>query len=134
LLYKSVRGHLTVEKEIERTGNTHRGFKKSTELTRIILQKIKQRAPGVKIFAFSVDYSQPYYDEFKDLAMAEGITFIDGIPQAVKARADGGYETQAADRGHWNELGHKVVGEKLAAYFINHGLNQDHQADKAAKP
>ena len=113
----------TVEKEIQTMGSRHEGFRQAAALTKIILQKIRERAPGVKIFAFCVDYEQPYYDEFKEIAKSLGIEFIDGIPQAVKTAEDSGHETRAADKGHWNELGNKIAGEKLSEYFLTHGFD-----------
>jgi lysophospholipase L1-like esterase len=124
VLYYLLKQNQSVENDIERMGATHEGFRHSAELTKIIMQKIKKRALGVKIYAFCVDYKQPYYDEFKQLAKSEGFTFIDGIPQAIEFAENSGQITRAADKGHWNELGHKIAGEKILEYFLNHGFDQ----------
>ena len=126
VFYYLAKDNQTVEKEIQRSGHSHEGFRHSVALTKIIMHKIKDRAPGVKIYAFCVDYKQPYYDEFKQLAKSEGFTFIDGIPQAVESAENSGHVTRAADKGHWNELGHKIAGEKILEYFLNHGFDQYH--------
>jgi len=124
ILYYYLRSNNTIEKEIGRIGNSHKDFRHSAELTRRIMQKIKERVPSVKIYAFCADYAQLCYDEFKQIALSEDFAFIDGIPQAVKLSEDSGYVTKSADKAHWNEFGHKIVGEKLAEYFLNHGLAQ----------
>ena len=124
VLYYLLKQNQSVEKDIERMGAAHEGFRQSAELTKIIMQKIKDRAPGVKIYVFCVDSKQPYYDEFKQLAKSEGFTFIDGIPQAVEFAENSGHVTRAADKGHWNELGHKIAGEKISEYFLNYGFEQ----------
>ena len=105
MLYYSLKSNATIEKEIEKTGNLHKEFRYSADLTRNIFQKIKERAAGLKIYAFCADDQQPYYDEFKQIAASMDFVFIDGIPQAVKACEDSGFVTRAADQGHWNELG-----------------------------
>jgi hypothetical protein len=113
----------TIENAIEKTGRSHPAFRQAADITAKIFNKIKERAPGVKIYAFCVDGHQPYYDEFRDLTGAAGFVFIDGIPQALRAAEGTGRITWAADRAHWNEFGNRVVGEKLAEYFRQHGFD-----------
>jgi hypothetical protein len=128
ILYYYLNSNQTIEKEIGRIGNSHKDFRHSAELTRRIMEKIKDRAPGVKIYAFCADYAPLFYEEFKQIAKSEDIAFIDGIPQAVILSENSGYVTKCVDKGHWSEFGHKVVGEKLAEYFLNHGLAQPMKA------
>jgi hypothetical protein len=53
--------------------------------------------------------------------LSEKIKFIDGIGEAVKACEQKGFVTRAADLDHWNELGHKIVADKIYNYLDNHG-------------
>ena len=109
----------SVETEIEKKGGEHEGFRHAAAITEKIMHKLKERALGVDIYVFPVDDNQPYYDEFKKIAILEGFQFIDGIPQTIRNYEEKGYITRAADKGHWNEFSHKIAAEIIYEKLIN---------------
>jgi lysophospholipase L1-like esterase len=108
----------SVEEIIEEKGKTCPFFKESVDITEQILKKIKSRVPSTtRVYAFSIDDNQPYYDEFKKISEQSGIHFIDGIPQAIRAAQQKGITTRFEDGAHWNETGHKIAADVLQHYF-----------------
>lgn len=107
----------TIEKDIGRAGNNHQMFREAAEITNDIMRMVRNRSHHLRILAFSVDDEQPYYDEFKRLSSLNGIEFIDGIPQALRAAEEQGLVTRASDDAHWNELGHRLAAEKIIDYL-----------------
>jgi hypothetical protein len=105
---------------IESDAFMHRAYLRSVDTTRRIMAMIKKRAPGVEIFTFCADDAQPFYDEMRKLSEESGFHFIDGVPQAIREAEKQGKVTKHEDRGHWNELGHRLVAEQLTAYFREH--------------
>jgi hypothetical protein len=110
----------SVDTIIVHTGTEHPGLRRSARVTKLILDRIKNRAQGAAIFCFCVDWGQPFLNEFKKLAALEGFVFIDGVAEAVYSYEKRGYNTLAAG-GHWNELAHRIAGEKITDYLLQHG-------------
>jgi hypothetical protein len=110
----------TIEKDIARAGNHHMLFRDAAEITNEIMRRVRNRSHHLRILAFSVDDEQPYYDEFKRISSRNGIEFIDGIPQALRAAEEQGLVTRASDDAHWNELGHRLAAEKIIEYLNTH--------------
>lgn len=107
----------SIENDIEKIGQNHREFQRSSRITEHIIEMIKKRTAGIPIAVFCVDECQPYYDEFQKISKKTGLDFIDGIPQAIKTAENQGLITREADKSHWNELGHKITSEKLSDYI-----------------
>lgn len=90
-------------------------FNQSVTITDQLLGKIRALVPAsVPIFSFTVDPGQPESREFRRLSDQHGITFIDGVAQAIANVEAAGDSVKAADGGHWNETGHRIAGEHLA--------------------
>ena len=93
-------------------------FRESVEITDHIVKKMMLRIhPTTLVYAFSVDDSAPYYDEFKNISARNGIYFIDDIPQAIYDAERQGITTRAADKAHWNEAGHQIAATALQSYL-----------------
>jgi hypothetical protein len=107
------------ESLIEEPGVSYPLFRESVEITDQLLGKIRGRiSPGTQIYAFSTDHGFPYHDEFKRLSEENGMHFIDGTSQALRAAEGKGITTRAADKAHWNDRGHQIVADVLKDYFI----------------
>ena len=106
------------ENLIEEQGLSYPLFKESVEVTDQLLEKIRARVPpGTPIYAFSTNHGAPYHEEFKRLSDKNGIEFVDGTSQALRAAESKGITTRAADKAHWNNQGHQIVAEVLKSYF-----------------
>lgn len=112
----------TIEVIIEGKGSQHQGFRHSADITKKIMDMIRNKTPNITVYTFCADDLQPYYDEFRNLSEIEGFKFIEGVPQAIKVYEEKGFTTKAEDHAHWNELGHKIAGDKLQEYFSTNGF------------
>ena len=108
---------------IERTIVAQQGelpaFKTSVRVTGNILKRIRDRARHSKVYAFCVDNQSPFYESYRSLAGEAGITFIDGISQAIQRAEKEGAIVRARDGAHWNELGHQIAADQLFGYFFS---------------
>jgi hypothetical protein len=122
----------TVEAEIGREGYQHQGFQRSLRITGEIMQRVRTRSGNIRILAFSVDSTPPFYEAFQRISQNAGIDFIDGVPQAFHEAEARGVITRAADRAHWNELGHRLTADTLIAYLRATGTSA--QSDTGTRP
>lgn len=83
-------------------------------VTREIMAKVKQRARGTPIYAFSC--SDQSEDEEQIISASAGIIFLPGIHKYVNEQG-AGRETRIPNDGHWNKLGNQLAGEKLVQLF-----------------
>lgn len=107
----------TVEREIATLGTAHPGFQKAYEITRMIMEKVKQRAGQAPVVAFNCDNSQPYHDAFRDISEELDIYYIEGIGDVISEAKQSGRTVLADDNAHWNETGHALVGETISRYL-----------------
>jgi hypothetical protein len=106
------------ESLIEKQGVSYPLFKESVETTDQLLSKIRARIPpDTPVYAFSTNHGFPYHEEFKRLSEENGMQFIDGTSQALRAAESKGITTRAADKAHWNNQGHQIVADVLKNYF-----------------
>ena len=113
-----------LRKEIESSGGNDERFRRASIITKIIIDKIRKRASDTTVLAFNVNETQPYNSEFKKIVLSENIKYIDGISEAVKAYEQNGFIVRASDHDHWNELGHKIVADKIYDYLVDQGYLQ----------
>ncbi len=111
----------TIETHIEQFGMKHEGFLRSLRVTEALMGKVKSRAGKIPIGAFSADEKQPYLEAFQALSTQHGMHFLGSVRPALRAAEQGGSVVLAADGNHWNEAGHRVVGETLAAALRTSG-------------
>lgn len=105
----------TVEREIQRVGETHPGLVHSAATTKRILEMVRARCGPVPVVSFSADDRKPFYAVYQRICAECGIEVIDGVPQAVRAASKKGIEVRAADLCHWNDTGHRIVAETIRA-------------------
>jgi hypothetical protein len=104
--------------EIETEGCTHEVFQQSSTVTKKIMNFIKNRASDSVILAFSANDIEPYHAELEKLVLSGDFKLIDGISEGVRSYEQQGFTTRAADQDHWNELGHKIVADKIYDFLV----------------
>jgi len=111
----------SVEDIIAVKGRMYELFQDSVEITERLLGKIKARVPrNTRVYAFSVDVTTPYYDEFRRMSRANEFLFMDDVPKAILKAQEQGVVVKAADKAHWNEMGHEIVSGVIAKYLLTH--------------
>jgi hypothetical protein len=109
--------------DIEKKGGSHEGFRRSSKITQMIMEKFRNRAEHIPIYVFFVSDEQPFYDEFKKIVQKVNFNIIEGVPKSVREYEKRGFVTKHADKRHWNELGHQIAAEKIIEYFKKMGLH-----------
>ncbi len=100
----------SVEDIIAVKGRKYELFQDSVAITERLLGKIRARVPtNTMVYAFSVDGTNPYYEEFRRMSRANEFVFMDDVPGAIGKAVEHGVVVMAADNAHWNEMGHKIV-------------------------
>jgi hypothetical protein len=124
----------TVYRQIKQDAVRQREFTAACRTTGKLLAMIKERTAGVVQLAFCSDVAQPFYDELQKLSAANGFCFIEGVPQSIRESERQGRVTRAADRAHWNELGHRLAAAPLIAYFNEHQVLKKSSRAPQARP
>lgn len=112
----------SVETDIEREWFKHQGFVDSVEVTDELMGMVKRRAGRVPVVAFSADDDQPYTNAFEEISQHHDIPYLEEVAQAVIEAEKRGVVCRAEDQGHWNETGHQIAGQTLAAYLRKMGF------------
>ncbi len=102
-----------IEQIIAKEGLSQEGFRSSIQITRNIMSMVRKRIPRTRIVAFSADDKNPYYDQFREIALEQGIEFIDGIGSAIRNVEERGVVVRARDKTHWNEAGHSICADLI---------------------
>jgi len=104
-----------VEEDIKERGADLANFRESVVVTGKIIEKMKARAGGIPIVVFAADDYQPYLGEFRKICAANGIMFIDRVPEAIDRAYTEGIDLflRKGDM-HWNDKGHEICGKVLA--------------------
>lgn len=102
-----------VEDEIEREGAGHPGFRRAVNVTRAILERARRACGDAPLVAFSVDAREPYLGELEAICAALGVSFVDGVGEAIAEAKRAGRTVVAEDGAHWNALGHELAAEVL---------------------
>ena len=130
-LVLSQRGGDSVESVISRAGLADTDFAESVEITGQLLNNIRNVVPAeVPVFTFCVDDSQPSYDLLENLAAANGLVFIDGVPQAIRVAEKRGKCTRAEDGGHWNEYGHELAASVLSDFLAHRWIESANTGER----
>lgn len=82
-----------------------------------ILRMLKERAASIPVYAFSTDAGPETYDVFRDLSFANGIVFVEGVPQALRRAEEAGLVGRVADGAHWSPEGHRAIAMPLIRFF-----------------
>ncbi len=125
LLQRTSHSNTVRNNEIKKDETKYRLFEESITITKFIMDKIKKRASNSIICAFSVNNEEPYLSELEKAALTAGFKLIDGVPETVEAYEQQGFTTRAADKAHWNELGHKIVADKIYDHLVCYSYVQN---------
>jgi len=106
----------SVERAIARKGLAHPGFARSVHITDELMGQVRARAGTIPIYAFSCDSDQPYNEAFQIIAGHHGIQYLKDVPDSVQEALGKGLDVLASD-GHWNELGHALIAERVANHM-----------------
>lgn len=119
LLY--ARKRQTLENGIRRDGLAHPRLAESLAITARLLAKMKERCAPARLVLFTVDDDRPYDEAWRRLARDAGVDLLDDVGRTVYQAELAGVVTRGADRVHWNEAGHRICAERLAAWLETSG-------------
>jgi lysophospholipase L1-like esterase len=107
----------TVETDIKQQGWMQQGFVRSVQVTHELMGKVKNRVGDTVIAAFVAgtgpSYGPEYEEAFRQISAHYNIAFLD-TESSVIAAEKRGVVVRHKDGGHWNEAGHRIVGNTLA--------------------
>ena len=103
----------TSEKRISESGLSYSAYAETVDATRAVLQKMKTLAgPNIPIIVMNADFYSPQQESIQEICKELGIQFIPFPVQKMNEKR-AKTETFALDGFHWNEHGHRVIGENL---------------------
>jgi hypothetical protein len=98
-------------------------FEKASETTSEIMGLVKKRAGRIPIIAFSVGDPKWIGNSFFDICKKHGIHYISGIPEAIKRAKNNGIIVDGTPYdGHYNSVGHTIMGKLILDYMIGEKL------------
>lgn len=101
------------EEKITRGKVNDEDYARSLKVTQLLLERIKHRlSPEQTLAVFSADRFEPQYSDFKEICDFLDILFIP-FPNAEFYEMRQDREVYAHDGYHWNELGHRLIGQQL---------------------
>lgn len=93
-------------------------FQRSFAITSRIMAMAKERAVGRSFLVFSSDQTGWSEASLKEICQKNGIGYIPGIAgQIARAKESGTKVDGSPFDEHWNETGHRIVGEVLADFL-----------------
>jgi len=107
----------SLESEIERQGLAHSGLSRAAGITGELMGRVRARTGIVPIVVFNCKAMEPYNAALRAISRKHDILFLDEIAVSLDSAAQRGEDVFHADGSHWNEEGHRVVGEALAEHL-----------------
>jgi len=107
----------TVEAQISSEGSAHPGFAHSVQVTDALMSKVRARVGQMPVVAFIVGGGHAV-DTFRHISSRHGIQLLDDVQGAIENAEGKGIVVKSEDRAHWNETGHRIAGEVLAANLM----------------
>lgn len=117
---KEIRFKNLSKKEKEETRQLE---KRAFKVTGKIMAMIRKRAGSVPVYFFNI--STPGSSSGEKLCKKNNFIYIPGITECIISN-ENNYCIRVVNDGHWNKLGNKLVGEKLAEYFKKVGISKIH--------
>ena len=119
--FKKFHGYHYPSKSAEEDEMRQRHFIKSLNITQELMLQFKRRIPkGTYFTAFNSDTDEPNNTYFKEIAKRNDIDVMESVPIAIEKASKQKKVVFAMDGGHWNNLGHKIVGMEIAKYLSKH--------------
>lgn len=94
-------------------GQERETFAASVRTTGALLDRFRARLGRRRFAAFTADLAEPFLAELRRLFHERGIPFLEEPARAVASAEARGARLRLAD-GHWNEEGHRIIGDSLA--------------------
>lgn len=97
--------------------------RQAVEVSETLLRRIASTVPaGTQLYAFNRDESGAAANRaFEEISGKAGFRIVRNLASAVDAHESPVETTLAEDGIHFNELGNRLLGERLAQYFREHG-------------
>lgn len=110
------------EEMIPAFGKDYQPYAESLAITKMILEKTQQRLGSIPLVVFCADRFQPQMQDLGNICQELGIPFI---PFPVRKMIPDGskQEHYAHDTWHWNEAGHKLMGDYITENLSKIPLN-----------
>ena len=102
-------------------------FEQAFEVTSQILAMVRQRAGERPVLSFSAcgHDGAPVNRRLADISGDNGIDYIVGVPDAVRAAKQAGVVVDGSPRDlHWNGTGNAIAGRVLVGELVRRGLVQ----------
>jgi len=107
----------SVESEIAEKSMKFSAFKKSVQVTDLLIAKIKDRVGKTPLIAFTVDNDDPFFSQFERLFQKNNIAFVANIPQIISLKEAESGPMRLKDGSHWDERAHALAGQILLEYL-----------------
>jgi len=104
----------SVEEEIWLKGMALKDFSRSSEITDILIKKMKDIIGDTPLIAFIADNDPNYLKQFRVIFKENSIEFIDNVPEVINELESRGRKLKLRDGWHWNGEGQQICGEILA--------------------
>jgi hypothetical protein len=114
----------TVETETSNRKSPRFDLFKSIKITDEIMEMVAKRAHSTPIFAFVTGAGPEYEEALAGVSRRHNIFHLDAIENAVVAAEENGAAAMVADQEHWNELGHRIIGQELANILSKYGSRE----------
>ncbi len=92
-------------------------YKEAVKTTRKLLERLKNRANPIPVATFCVGDYNPYAHDYQTLCEELELILVPGVKKAIREYENRGEVVLAADKGHWNERGHRICAEVLAEHL-----------------
>lgn len=115
-------GGPTVEQEIRATGTRRPDFQRSIAVTGELLARIHYRAGQIPVVMFSADDAEPFYTAGKQVAVRHGLIFVEEVTRKLRNAEEKGRVIRFEDGEHWNENGHRIIGNALSEFLVREGF------------
>jgi hypothetical protein len=107
----------TVEQETFEGGPARQMFEQSLATTSAVMKLFKKRAGSIPVYAFVAGTGPSVGAEYADgliaVCLENGIDVLTNVESRVLAAEKSGAVVRAEDKTHWNETGHKIVGDAI---------------------
>lgn len=107
----------------DKLSEEHPLFKRSAQTTSEIMRMVRKRVGDIPIVTISADEPKWVGNTFLNISQRYKMHYIPGIPETImKAKKKGVAVDGSPYDGHWNDVGHYIVGEMIFDYLIKEGL------------
>ena len=112
-----------VPEDIAQSRSTRDAFARSVTITRMIMERLKQRTGELPVYLFCITDKQPFFDAIKNICEAVDIHFIPDVPQGlIEQEGRHPRSTRAGDGEHLNETGELIVAQRIVQALKKDGV------------